>query len=363
MGWDLAERSSFIFLHTLSLVLHTVSAGLIYYLSPPKNILRPLKVVTYNYTTDLLGAPTIEFGEGVVFKQANAFTVIAINETLTALSHLTALLMLTVFYKTSDKNNRRGYLGYSRPKEYTRRWVEYAVTAGLLEIGILIGQGETSFELIMMVLLGNIAMQMIGFYNDQSNTNKDRRQHWSVIPSIAAIIIMIAIILVFSLHAANTTNDSLASLDFGYLTLVFSIMYMSFGIHQMIYMLDDAYGVKFDVDKIYIVLGFTTKIVLSWTYIAITRQTYDELGDSWDDKVPWEGGGHSIATWNTVKVGLLIGSIVLILLAYFWYGRPTVKPGYQLLKVMKTAGDEAGGPIRNNEWKIRSRRGIGSLNF
>ena len=133
----------------------------------------------------------------------------------------------------------------------------------------------------------------------------------------------------------------------------------------MLYMLDESYGAKWDVDKIYIVLGFTAKIVLSWTYIAIARQTWDELGDPWDDNVPWEGGKDSIPTWNTVKVGLLIGAVVLILLAYIWFGRPSVKGQYKQLTELasRSSGKNSGGPKLQTEWKIRSRRGIGSLNF
>ena len=205
-------------------------------------------------------------------------------------------------------------------------------------------------------------MQMIGYYNDQANTTKDGREHWSVIPSISSFVIMGAIILVFAFHSANSVNPALESLNYGYLAIVFSIMYMSFGIHQMLYMLDEAYGYKWDVDKIYIVLGFTAKIVLSWTYIAIARQTWDELGDPWDDKIPWEGGKDSIPTWNTVKVGLLIGAVVFILLAYIWFARPSVKGNYKILKSVMV-GKNTGGPAIQTEWKIRSRRGVGSLNF
>ena len=105
MGWDLVERPGFIFLHSVSLVLHAISAGLVFYLSPPENILRPLTVDTYNYTTDLLG-PTIQVGKGTVFDHANAFTVIGLNEALTAGSHLIAIAMLTIFYNQDSKSNQ-----------------------------------------------------------------------------------------------------------------------------------------------------------------------------------------------------------------------------------------------------------------
>lgn len=360
MGWNLAERPGFIFLHTISFVLHCISCGLIFYLAPPDDITKPLKVETYNYTT-VNGKPDILVGEANVFDHANAFYLIGANEALTALSHLIAISQLTIFYKP-EKERLTKYYGRSREKEYLRRWIEYGFTAGFLEVGILIGQGEQSFILILMILLGNIAMQMIGFYNDQANLNKDSRQQWSVIPSISAFFIMFSIIIVFIFHSANNINEQLEALNYSYLAIVFSIMYLSFGVHQMLYLLEPNYGVKWDVDKIYIVLGFTAKIVLSWTYIAIARQTWDELGDPWDDKIPWEGGESSIATWDTVKVGLLIGALLVIILAYVWFGRPTVLlNGYSAIETSDKSPIMMGGPVRNSQWKVRSRRG--TLNF
>jgi hypothetical protein len=71
-----------------------------------------------------------------------------------------------------------------------------------------------------------------------------------------------------------------------------------------------------DIDRIYVVLGFTSKIVLSWTYIAISRQTWDELTGNpefrIDTKVSWEATDYSIESWDAIKILVLCGSLAII---------------------------------------------------
>ena len=180
-------------------------------------------------------------------------------------------------------------------------------------------------------------------------------------PSVSALFIMGSIIAVFSFHVANEPNKPLDSLDYGYLTAVFAIMYLLNGFHQMFYMNMPLYGARVDIDKLYIVLGFTTKVVLAWTYIAIRRQIWNELGESVDDKVPWEDGEFSLETWNSVKIGLLVGAGVFIVLAYTWYGKPNVHVKL-LISSIKSQGISNGRAVKQPQWKERSRRRI-VLNF
>jgi hypothetical protein len=79
----------------------------------------------------------------------------------------------------------------------------------------------------------------------------------------------------------------------------------------------ESYAKHVDIDRFFIVLGFTAKIVLSWTYISIERSAWDELGLPYDDKVPWESSDSSIAMWNNVQVWLGVGSLVIIGIAMF----------------------------------------------
>ena len=253
--------------------------------------------------------------------------LIGLNEGLAALSHFIGAVGVCAADKSKPSDPRTGkarrrdrfdYKGFSRPEEYKRRWIEYAVTAGLLEVGILLGQGEKSLLLLLFIFIGNAAMQTIGWFNDSQlfelrGGGTKRSLFYS--PTFNAFLILAAIVTVFVFHATNTIGKELKSLDFGYLALIFALFYSSFGVHQLLYMRYESYAKHIDIDRFYIVLGFTAKIVLSWTYISIERGAWDELGLPYDDIVPWENTDDSVASWNLVRLVLGFGSIVIIGLA------------------------------------------------
>ena len=321
MPYTAKDKNIFLGLHTTSFIIHTVSAYFAFDLAPaPEKMKNYIYAETINFTTttgDSSGEPTFTVVKQEVFPHANAISIIGVNEALTALSHFIAIALL-LFNGTNEYDGV--YTGRSRPEEYRRRWIEYAFTAGILEVGMLVGQGELNIVVLGMVLLANAAMQMIGWYNDATPPSER-----SVIPTINAFTIMFSIIIVFIIHAVGQTNDTLESLSYGYLAVVFALFYLSFGVHQLLYMYleIDACGIKnvkyadcIDIDRTYVILGFTSKIVLSWTYIAISRQTWDELTGNEefriDKKVSWEATNYSIQSWDAVKILVLCGSIVII---------------------------------------------------
>lgn len=324
MPYTTKDKNIFLGLHTTSLIIHAVSSYFAFDLAPaPEKMKQYIYAESINFTTttgDSSGEPTFTVTKEKVFDNANAIAIIGVNELLTAISHLIAICLL--LFHTPDEI-RGIYRGRSRPEEYRRRWIEYAFTAGFLEVGMLVGQGELNVVVLGMVLLANAAMQMIGWYNDATEPSSR-----SVIPSINAFTIMFSIIIVFIIHAVGQTNNTLESLSYGYLAVVFAIFYLSFGVHQILYMyLElDACGIKavkyadcIDIDRIYVILGFTSKIVLSWTYIAISRQTWDELTGNEefriDKKVSWEATDYSIESWDAIKILVLCGSLVIIVAA------------------------------------------------
>lgn len=325
MGYTQQDKRSFQLLHSFAFIIHLISCVFAYYLVPPNSKMKQyIYVEAVEFTTTDAGEPTIVVERKSAFDNANAIAIIALNELLATISHGIALSILTCNCCGKVKNSNI-YRGRSRKEEYWRRWFEYAITAGILEVGMLVGQGELNLTLLVGVLIANAAMQMIGFYNDYIERSK-----WNIIPSIVAFLIMFNIIILFIFKAANQTSDNLQSLNYWYLALIFSIFYLSFGVHQIIYLLVDDYAKRVDVDKIYIVLGFTSKIILSWTYIAISRGTWDELDKDnefrFDDKVSWEGTKNSVGGWNTVKYGVLIASVCIIIGSYvseYTQKRPT----------------------------------------
>jgi len=324
MPYTAKDKNIFLGLHTISFIIHAVSSYFAFDLAPaPEKMKNYIYAESVNFTTttgDDSGEPTLIITQEEVFPNASAIAIIGVNELFTALSHLIAIILL-IFNPTDEWRGK--YKGRSRPEEYKRRWVEYAITAGILEVGMLVGQGEFNVVVLGMVLLGNAAMQMIGWYNDATIPSER-----SVIPSLNAFTIMFSIILVFVIHAVGQTNNTLESLSYGYLAVVFALFYLSFGVHQILYMyLElDVCGIKnvkyadcIDIDRIYVILGFTSKIVLSWTYIAISRQTWDELTGNpdfrIDKKVSWEATNYSVQSWDEVKIFVLCGSLTIIVVA------------------------------------------------
>ena len=96
--------------------------------------------------------------------------LVAANETITAVSHLIAVLVLAVVVRDKDYESPDGY---SVPYEYMRRWAEYAITAGLLEVAIVAGQGTREWFLIVYILMGNVVIQGMGYLwmRQASSTN------------------------------------------------------------------------------------------------------------------------------------------------------------------------------------------------
>lgn len=324
MGYSYKDKCSFISLHMLAFTMHLISSVLAFYLSPTDDkIRRPIEYQQYNYTTNNESMPITIVTDVEAMRWSSIF-VIGVNEALATLSHLIGLLGVCAADSSNPgdkkKRDRFDYKGFSRSEEYKRRWIEYAVTAGLLEVGILLGQGEKSLLLLLFVAIGNAAMQTIGWFNDEQLS--ELRGIGSITklfysPTVNAFLILAAIIAVFVAHAVNQVGEDLNSLDFGYLALIFTLFYSSFGVHQLCYMSYKSYAKYIDIDRFYIVLGFTAKIVLSWTYISIERSAWDELGIPYDNKVPWEGTKDSIPMWNTIQVGLGTSALIIIALSLY----------------------------------------------
>ena len=79
------------------------------------------------------------------------------------------------------------------------------------------------------------------------------------------------------------------------------------------------YRESFDVDKIYICLSMTAKIVLSWTFIAIYRKTFVRLDKPMEPTVVWETEGNN--TWDWI-MGIIAGlGALFIVVFYFTFGK------------------------------------------
>lgn len=263
-------------LHAAACVVHFVSAVFVFLLQGRD---QPLKWTQFNVTTVKEAAILETFVEAI---RVDPVIIVGWNEALTCLSH-----GIACFLRVDDLNVG----GYSRKSEYTRRWLEYAVTAGLLEVAVLIGLGETNILVVLIVLLNNAALQCLGWSLDVN--------HSSVLPMISGFVLLGSIVLILSAHVANQIG---LEIEWAYLVTIFSLFYASFGVHQTLYLLVEKYRKRFDVDKIYVCLSLTSKIVLSWTFIAVYHRTLVRLDDpghlNWDTE--WQ-----VIMYTLAGLGLL----------------------------------------------------------
>lgn len=307
-GYSENDKVSFSELHFIAFIIHLVSAIFATALVPGNEFAtRALTFTQYDIKT-VNNHPAIVESFVNIFNNANPILLVALNEWFTCVSHLVGYIIVMTSNTINEYRD-----GYSRESEYMRRWIEYAITAGLLEIALIIGLGETNLLIVLVVLMNNVALQLLGWSLDINRKNVP-------LTMISGFLLLGTTILILSTHVANQIG---LQMEWGYLVTIFSIFYASFGVHQTLYMTMKNYRESFDVDKIYICLSMTAKIVLSWTFIAVYRKTFVRLDKPMEPTVVWETEGNN--TWDWI-MGLLAGfGAVFIIVFYLTFGKSSEK--------------------------------------
>lgn len=141
-------------------------------------------------------------------------------------------------------------LGSNAPRnktlEFRRRWLEYILTAGLLEVALV---QDASYLIWVLVLFLNLGTQVIGWITDE----EDMRE---LIP-YGFLLLAAQILVVFF----NTSEP-------WYTVVLFAILYALFGVVHVGKI--DGWLNK-DEDHVYTLLSITTKILLTWTIVAHER--------------------------------------------------------------------------------------------
>ena len=306
MGYGYSENDivSFSELHFIAFLIHLISAIFATALVPGDEFATRALTFTQYDIKKVNNEPAIVESIVDIFTNANPILLVALNEWFTCASHLAGYIIVMT---SNVVNEYRG--GYSRESEYMRRWIEYAITAGLLEIALIIGLGETNLLIVLIVLMNNVALQFLGWSLDINRKNV-------ALTMISGFILLGTTILILSTHVVNQIG---LQMEWGYLVTIFSIFYASFGVHQTLYMTMENYRESFDVDKIYICLSMTAKIVLSWTFIAIYRKTFVRLDKPMEPTVVWETEGNN--TWDWI-MGIIAGlGALFIVVFYFTFGK------------------------------------------
>ena len=173
----------------------------------------------------------------LIYIFANERTWLFVNEFCTFLSHIIGIIIWTQW--TNDRDTERW-----KTAEYTRRWLEYGITAGLLEVAIL---GTEDISRILSILGLNACLQFIGWVLDRNNK-------WKILLLFGFLILAIEIVLI-----SNWSKEPVRTI------VIYGVLYSLFGVIQTLQKFD---VLPYDEDHIYTLLSVSTKIILTWTLIA-----------------------------------------------------------------------------------------------
>lgn len=291
--------------HLLAFLLHVTSAILAFMAQPESGLkLGSLVVDEVDFkavTTDDVSSMTISESDHVVFQDINVVGLIFTNEVITAISHLIAVIGFFLYTDSMMADNRH--------LESVRRYIEYAVTAGLLEVALLVGMGSNSFYQVLFILLTNVAIQLMGYMSERT---QDRMRQ--IYYSIGGFVLLAPSVTIIVWNATLVKGmERVDELAYFYLAL-----YALFGVHNLFDHIFAFWRNSIDRDTGYNVLSMATKIGLSWLLIAITFKTYKDAGVKLEPEVDMD----FVALQDGLRYGIIAFVVVGLGLTAFVLPKP-----------------------------------------
>ena len=252
-----------------------------------------------------LKIPYVTYENGVathlsaeVFGKISIVTVLIVNEAITAISHLVGVLGFAFF--------RTRMVEDTRHLEIIRRYVEYAITAALLEVVLYLLLGGQDVNLLLAIVLTNIVIQILGYMLERSQ-NVQRQVYLNVSGFVLLLVPIVSFLSV-----------SFQSNDFTGIAIYYSILYALFGVHSLMNVVSPAWRTFVG----FIVLGSVTKEVLAWMAVALQ---FKLLGDKSGFK---DLGGVDV---DALIVWLPLGGLLFAMLAIIGSSRVQVQDSYTAL--------------------------------
>jgi hypothetical protein len=253
VGWHIACAAA----HFLSAVL------LLFVVSDaPQGYPQNIGAVEYAYTCSIDNCTALELtskvGDG--FSGTARQGVIA-NEFLTALSHVAGVLV------AQYANNPM--------TESWRRWLEYAVTAGVLECAILVSYGVRDAFTLLLVFALNAALQLTGGLGlDQAAEQGDEFYNAQKPLLLTQSFLFVGVQIAFTLTTAFTNATEGVREDLAWSSVLYSLFYLSFGVVQTLkHTLGEDFEKRYRPQILFCVLSLTSKLCLSWHAVSIAKRT------------------------------------------------------------------------------------------
>tara|TARA_B100000519_G_scaffold188470_1_gene186083 strand:- start:2917 stop:3804 length:888 start_codon:yes stop_codon:yes gene_type:complete len=250
--------------HLVASVVHILSFAFLLQVVPQKNEKTYQLVIPYASYGEELG---MQFLYEDAFGPISIATLLLVNEAVTAVSHLTGLLGFGLYRKQMVEDDRH--------LEVIRRYVEYAVTAAILEMTIYLLVGGRDLNLLLAIVMTNVIVQVLGYMLERSKNQQ--RQVYLNVSGFALLLVPV----VSFLTIGPLVEGFLA------LALYYTVLYALFGLHSLLHVLSQDWRTFIDKDLGFVVLGVATKEILTWMVVALQAKlmvdhsvaTEDSLAD------------------------------------------------------------------------------------
>lgn len=199
----------------------------------------------------------------------NPMVWIAANEGFTFFSHVLALFLMP------RANNLTDF-------ERTRRTLEYSLTAGILQVALVLGIGSVAIYDVMMLLLLNVAIQLIGWLWDKTNDE-------FIKPYLLGIAFGLLSVEIIYVIGQSLNLNGIEPGGYIVMGIFYAIFYLMFGIVKCFKSWRD------HENELYILMSVSSKVALSWILIGNTYQGLRELKV---DSAPLD---HTDLDWGVVQ--------------------------------------------------------------
>jgi hypothetical protein len=152
---------SLFYYHLFASIVHVASFVLLLQLVPQKNEKKYQLAIPYASYGDQMG---LQFLYEEVFGLISVGTLLLVNEAITSVSHLIGLLGFGLYRQRMVEDDRH--------LEIIRRYVEYAITAALLEMSIYLLVGGRDFNLLLAIVVTNVVVQILGYMLERSKNQQ-----------------------------------------------------------------------------------------------------------------------------------------------------------------------------------------------
>ena len=194
----------------------------------------------------------------------NAITWVAISEGFSALAHLFGICISHVNYPVLSS---------------MRRWIFSSLTISLLSCAIVLDLGTSNIFLLVFLFVANVIMQLFGFVLDYIKVTTQKTPNSSrlwIFFIIGLILITPQLVYVAWSSTAAIGVGGASFLNMEALGLIYTCFYVMFATFQLL-SLTDCCGDYFDFEIIFISLSVASKLIISWTLIAIIHNNFKYL--------------------------------------------------------------------------------------